>query len=331
MIDIVSESGSLALPAVVVHGGAGEFACRASPAELSRIEAGLEAALAAAWSELVGGAGALEAAVAAVCVFEASGVFNAGRGAVATSLGTVETDAAVMDGQSGAIGAICSSSWPESPVRAAQKVMALGGPAAGPILLAGAGADRFCEQAGLSRRDPATLCGEGVSPISRSGTVGAVALDHDGHLAAATSTGGRLNKLPGRVGDSPIPGAGTWADDRTVAISATGEGESFLVSGFAHRVDFAVSAGSALETALCEALVSVPRPRRARGGDRPRSERTVRGGVRHLGHGSGLARRPQLGRGARQSPVLGRQRRLRARPPREAWWEESSAPGPGRA
>lgn len=140
--------------------------------------------------------------------------------------------------------------------------MALGGPAAGPILLAGAGADRFCEQAGLSRRDPATLCGEGVSPISRSGTVGAVALDHDGHLAAATSTGGRLNKLPGRVGDSPIPGAGTWADDRTVAISATGEGESFLVSGFAHRVDFAVSAGSALETALCEALVSV----RARGG-----------------------------------------------------------------
>ena len=117
----------------------------------------------------------------------------------------------------------------------ARAVMALGGPAQGPILLAGAGADRFCENTGLAQRVPSSLCGEGVEPISRSGTVGAVAVDQDGHLAAATSTGGRLGKLPGRVGDSPIAGAGTWADDRTVAVSATGEGESFLVAGFAHR------------------------------------------------------------------------------------------------
>jgi len=106
------------------------------------------------------------------------------------------------------------------------------------------------------------LTGEGVVPISLSGTVGAVALDRDGHLAAATSTGGRLGKTPGRVGDSPILGAGTWADDRTVAVSATGEGESFLVAGFAHRVDWAVAGGAPLETALGEALAAV----RARGG-----------------------------------------------------------------
>jgi isoaspartyl peptidase/L-asparaginase-like protein (Ntn-hydrolase superfamily) len=140
--------------------------------------------------------------------------------------------------------------------------MGLRGQTKGPILLAGTGADRFCEGAGLVRRDPARLTGEGVVPISRSGTVGAVALDRDGHLAAATSTGGRLGKLPGRVGDSPIPGAGTWADDRSAAVSATGEGESFVVAGFAHRVAWALGTGAALESALGDALESV----RARGG-----------------------------------------------------------------
>jgi len=188
---------------------------------------------------------------------EASGIFNSGRGAVATARGTVETDAAVMDGATGSFGAICAATWPESPVRAARAVMALGGPRDGPVLLAGAGADRFSQAAGLARMDPASLCGEGVRAISRGGTVGAVALDLDGHLAAATSTGGRLGKLPGRVGDSPIAGAGTWADDRTVAVSATGEGESFLVAGFAHRVDWCVTQGAPLEVALGDALASV--------------------------------------------------------------------------
>ena len=131
-----------------------------------------------------------------------------GRGAVATSEGGVETDAAVMDGATGAVGAICAATWPDSPVQAARAVVGLGGPADGPVLLAGPGADRFCEEAGLAQRDPATLTGEGVAPVSRAGTVGAVALDQAGHLAAATSTGGRLGKLPGRVGDSPIVGSG---------------------------------------------------------------------------------------------------------------------------
>jgi beta-aspartyl-peptidase (threonine type) len=256
------ECGALGTPAVVIHGGAGEFRGATSTADLARLEGDLVTALGAAWEVLDPGGPALGAVVEAVASLEASGHFNAGRGAVATCEGTVETDSAVMDGASGNIGAICAATWPESPIRAARAVLALGGPAEGPILLAGAGADRFCENAGLARRDPALLTGEGVVPISRSGTVGAVAIDGDGHLAAATSTGGRLGKLPGRVGDSPIAGAGTWANDRGVAVSGTGEGESFLVAGFAHLVEWAVTAGAPLEVALRDALGSV----RARGG-----------------------------------------------------------------
>jgi isoaspartyl peptidase/L-asparaginase-like protein (Ntn-hydrolase superfamily) len=259
---LVLESGELALPAVVVHAGAGEFARGAPALVLRGLEAGLQSALLAAWEVLEAGGPALEAAIEAVASFEASGIFNAGRGAVGTCEGTVETDAAVMDGRSGATGAICSASFPDSPVRAAQAVLSLGGPGKGPILLAGAGADRFCEQAGLLRRDPHLLVGEGVTPLSPSGTVGAVALDIKGHLAAATSTGGRLGKLPGRVGDAPIIGAGTWADDKSAAISATGEGESFIVAGFAHRIEWALAGGVSLRDALGEALGSV----RARGG-----------------------------------------------------------------
>ena len=263
MTEIALESGILSLPAVVIHGGAGEFGRASSPAELTRLADGLSAALGASFELLEAGGGAIEAVVAAVASLESSGTFNAGRGAVATCEGTVETDAAVMDGNSGAMGAICAASWPESPIRAAQAVMALGGPSKGPILLAGPGADRFCEKAALDRRDPALLSGEGVAPVSPSGTVGAVAVDSKGHLAAATSTGGRLGQLPGRVGDSPISGAGTWADDRTVAVSATGEGESFVVAGFAHRVDWAILAGEQLEAAVGAALKAV----QARGGN----------------------------------------------------------------
>ena len=256
------ESGVLFKPAIVVHGGAGDFGRAFSATERAQLGDDLSAALEHAWEILDLGGPSLDAVVAAVASLEASGRFNAGRGAVATSEGVVETDAAVMDGASGAVGAVCAATWPESPVRAARAVAALNGPAAGPVLLAGAGADRFCEKTGLARRDPASLTGEGVAPISEAGTVGAVALDSGGHLAAATSTGGRVGKVPGRVGDSPIAGAGTWADDRSVAVSATGEGESFLVAGFAHRLEWTFAGGAPLETALLDALGSV----RARGG-----------------------------------------------------------------
>lgn len=255
--DILAECGTLKAPVLIVHGGAGEFDRQRSPAQINRIGEGLEGALEAGWRVLGDGGPALEAVAGAVAFLEASGDFNAGRGAVATSEGSVETDAAVMEGTTGRVGGICAASWPESPVRAALAVMELGGPRSGPVLLAGAGADRFCEASGLAQRDPARLTGEGVAPISRNGTVGAVALDASGHLAAATSTGGRLGKLPGHVGDSPIVGAGTWADDASVAVSATGEGESFLVAGFAHKLAWALAAGADLESALRRALSSV--------------------------------------------------------------------------
>ncbi len=254
MKPLSSEDGALGTPAVVIHGGAGEFRTESSADDLGRIEDDLSTALDAAWAVLGHGGPALEAVVAAVASLEASGHFNAGRGAVATANGGVETDAAVMDGATGVVGAVCSATWPESPIRAALTVAALNGPVDGPILLAGAGADRFCEAAGLAPRDPAARTGEGTAPVSAAGTVGAVAVDRAGHVAAATSTGGRAGKLAGRVGDSPIVGAGTWADDESVAVSGTGEGEAFLVAGFAHRVEWNLAAGLSLEAALHQAL-----------------------------------------------------------------------------
>ena len=131
------------------------------------------------------------------------------------------------------------------------------------MLLAGAGADRLAKAAGLtsmttSGRAVGRTRGRGeLAGESTPGTVGAVALDSNGHLAAATSTGGIAGKPPGRVGDSAIVGAGTWADDATVAISATGVGEAFILAGFAHRVDWNVRSGVDLGDALAQALNAV--------------------------------------------------------------------------
>jgi isoaspartyl peptidase/L-asparaginase-like protein (Ntn-hydrolase superfamily) len=292
------ETGLLARPALVVHGGAGTFGRARGPAARARLETALNSALEAGWRELQAGGTALQAAVEAVASMEDSGLFNAGRGSTLTSEGTIETDASVMDGGTGAAGAICAASWPANPVRAALEVATVarvdrpdgrgqgahgrgdepelpdkpsdrraGGPGLGlagetwhPLLLAGAGADRMARFAGLvpmaSRMEgvPADLRGE--TPTG-PGTVGAVALDLAGHVAAATSTGGRAGQPPGRVGDSPIIGAGTWADDGTMAVSATGTGEAFIVAGFAHRVDWAMRAGLSIDDALAAALEDV--------------------------------------------------------------------------
>ena len=250
------ELGRLAGPGVVIHGGAGANLGGGTKEGESRLLAGLDAALAAGWEVLEKGGGALEAAVAAVASLEDSGVFNAGRGAVTTSEGTVETDAAVMDGATGKAGAVCAATWPANPVRAALAVAGLDRASGGPVLLAGAGADRLARAAGLPELRPVTP-GEGSD--ASAGTVGAVAVDAAGHVAAATSTGGRPGQLPGRVGDSPVFGAGTWADDATVAISATGAGEAFILAGFAHRVDWSLRSHQSLERALGTALGAVGR------------------------------------------------------------------------
>jgi beta-aspartyl-peptidase (threonine type) len=240
----------------------------------------MRAGLDAGWAVLARGGSALDAAVATVAALEATGTFNAGRGAVPTTAGTVETDAAVMGlaalagpgglGRGGPTGsgasasddtlrevsgALCAMTWPEHPIHAAH-ALALDGRA---LLLAGSGADAFAAEVGMPRRDEAALTGGGQAPVSEMGTVGAVALDASGHLAAATSTGGRKGQPPGRVGDSPVIGAGTWAAEGSVAVSATGAGEAFVRAGFAHRIDLAVAGGADLEAAVRDALGAVRR------------------------------------------------------------------------
>ncbi len=261
------ESGTLAGPAVLVHGGAGNFArLETGTSSRGEFERGLASALAAGWDALEHSGSALGAAVEAVVSLEDSGLFNAGRGSTPTIEGIVETDASVMDGQTGSAGAVCAATWPANPVRAALAVANLveEGETWPPLLLAGRGADRLAEAAGLARMSGVRGTGEGRAFEGRTsaGTVGAVALDAMGHVAAATSTGGRSGQMSGRVGDSPIIGAGTWADDSTVALSATGQGEAFILAGFGHRVDWATQSGLSLPRALEEALSAVV----ARGG-----------------------------------------------------------------
>lgn len=181
--------------------------------------------------------------------------FNAGRGAVFTNEGTVELDASIMDGRSGAAGAVACVRRVKNPVLAAKRVMEHGEH----VLLISRGAEQFCLQQGLdlvendyfktAHREKqwitAQETGKFITCIDTHsmGTVGAVARDMDGFLAAATSTGGRVNQLAGRVGDSPLIGAGTWADNNTLAISGTGDGERFIRAVFAHEVQALVQYG----------------------------------------------------------------------------------------
>jgi beta-aspartyl-peptidase (threonine type) len=198
--------------------------------------------------------------VAAVAVLEDHGEFNAGRGSALTALGTVEMDAAVAEGESGRAGAVAAVQGVRSPVRAARAVMDDGRH----VLLAGPAAAEFARAAGLAfepeewfvtRRRQKELAREtaGGSP----GTVGAVALDRHGHLAAATSTGGRPGQVPGRVGDTPVLGAGTWACDATCAISATGDGEAFLRAAFAHEVDARLRLGGCNLDSACQRALEI--------------------------------------------------------------------------
>jgi beta-aspartyl-peptidase (threonine type) len=275
-----TDTAVLGRPALVVHGGAGAFAAVSCDEDVAVLTAALEESTAAGWSVLAAGGSALDAVVEAVASLEDSGCFNAGRGAVPTDDGTVELDASVMDGVTGRVGALCAATRPANPVRAARAVAELRGVPDGPVLLAGTGADRFCEEEGLEAMRPEWLRAHGGSGgavplwsersdqarapgpvISEEGTVGAVAVDAAGGVAAATSTGGRTGQRRGRVGDSPIPGAGVLAvplaRSGSVAVSATGAGEAFLVTGFAHRIAWEIEHGSSLVEATEHALAVV--------------------------------------------------------------------------
>ena len=219
----------------------------------------------AAAAALTAGADAVGAAQAAVSRLEDNPVFNAGRGSVLTSEATVEMDAAVMCGRTGRAGAVAAVTTVRHPVALARAVM----DATGDVMVVGPGADRLAAELELESMDPAWFVTErqlrrlrraqegaahedaGDTPI---GTVGAVVLDDDGALAAATSTGGRRGQRPGRVGDSPLIGAGTFADAH-VAVSATGNGEALIRRAGAHEISALVRhAGVSLEEACSRAI-----------------------------------------------------------------------------
>ena len=233
---------------LVIHGGAGTIERgRLSPDEDQAIRAALAAALAAGQAILAEGGMALDAVEAAVRILEDDPHFNAGRGAVFTFDGTNELDAAIMDGRMRAAGAVSSATRTRNPIGLARAVMEK----SPHIFLSGAGADQFSIEQGLEQADPSWFAtperlrqlGEMKARTSspfdaelKYGTVGAVALDSAGHIAAATSTGGLTGKRWGRIGDSPVIGAGTYADDRSGAVSATGAGEYFIRLGVAHEI-----------------------------------------------------------------------------------------------
>ena len=237
--------------ALAVHGGAGTLRRGEMTGEREALyRAGLVRALLAGRDILDAGGGALDAVTASVVALEDDPLFNAGRGAVFTRAGGQEMDAAVMDGRDCRAGAVAGIFGPRNPVLAARAVMER----SPHVLLAGAGAVEFCRAAGLQFADRAyfftearwqalrqTLADEraGLADTDESrrhGTVGAVARDRAGNLAAATSTGGMTAKMPGRVGDSPVIGAGTYADNRSCAVSATGHGEFFIRHAVAHEI-----------------------------------------------------------------------------------------------
>lgn len=243
-------------PAVIVHGGAGavpesEFA--------GRLEV-LKEARRAAWEIVSSGGNAVSAAVAAVVVLEDSPFFNAGTGSALNREGFVEMDAALMDGDNRAFGGVAAVRDVKNPVVLAYEVMN-----SEHVLLACEGASRFARERGIPAYDPALLITERQierwrkarqrAATEKSGTVGAAVMDADGHLAAATSTGGMVDQRLGRVGDTPLPGAGNYAEAGLGAASGTGYGEYFMRTLAAYRAVTAllqVEPQQALERAINE-------------------------------------------------------------------------------
>jgi beta-aspartyl-peptidase (threonine type) len=251
-------------PAIAVHGGAGVW-----PAERhAAARAGAARAVAAGFAVLAAGGPALEAVQAAVVVLEDDPTFNAGHGAALTEEGGVELDAAIMRGSDRAAGAVAALRGIRHPVLAARAVLEEGRH----VLLAGEAAAAWARAAGVPEAPEAWLAtpaqaraaSPGAPPAedraANRGTVGAVARDARGGLAAATSTGGITGQRPGRVGDSPLVAAGTWADDGTAAVSCTGAGEAIIRAALAHEVDALIRHGGRdLARAASEAVAELPR------------------------------------------------------------------------
>lgn len=258
-------------PVLAIHGGAGTIAPAAmTPDAAAAYHAGLRACLRAGHAVLAAGGSAVAAVTAAVVALEEDPLFNAGRGAVFTSGGAIEMDAAVMDGRTRAAGAVAGIFGPRNPVLAALEVMR-----SEHVMLAGEGALTFCRERGVAFAEPghfhterrwralqrelerrAAAAADTRSDADRHGTVGAVACDAAGDIAAATSTGGMTGKRPGRIGDCPVFGAGTWADNATCAVSATGNGEYFIRWAAAHEIAARMRHGGEDLTRAAEAVVA---------------------------------------------------------------------------
>lgn len=250
-------------PVIAIHGGAGAITRAAMSAEKEQLYlAELERIVSAGQAILAAGGSSLDAVTEAVRLLEECPLFNAGKGAVFTHQGTHELDACIMDGRTLDAGAICGVSHIRNPVLTARKVLEN----SPHVLFTGTGAEDFARASGQEMVEPAyfftqerydqlqraiaadtgvmldhdgatlNASGDPIDPERKFGTVGAVAIDELGNLAAATSTGGMTNKQAGRVGDSPIIGAGCYASNNTVAISSTGTGEVFMRTVAAYDV-----------------------------------------------------------------------------------------------
>lgn len=269
--------------ALAIHGGAGTILPDVDPEVEAQYHAALKNATALGEAVLAGGGAAIDAVIAAVVALEDCPLFNAGRGSVYTADAQQEMDASVMDGRQLAAGAVAGVYSVAHPVLLAQAVMEK----STCVLLVAEGAERFARECGMAAMPPeyffsqsrmdqllrARAKGEGaqrdhdgasaapaapaapIDPDKKYGTVGAVARDRDGNLASAVSTGGMTNKRPGRVGDSPLIGAGCYADNRTVAVAATGTGEYFIRSVLAYDIAARMEyAQLSLETAAHQAV-----------------------------------------------------------------------------
>ena len=254
---------------LMIHGGCGAMRPDTlSPEQEEQARAGLNAALDSGEAVLARGGSALDAVEAAARVLEEDPSFNAGRGSVLTTEGVCELDAAIMDGRDRRAGAVAGMTTTRSPVSAARAVMEH----SPHVLLTYAGADGFAREQGLEQvandwfvtpQRKAQLAevmaaGGTFDTDIKYGTIGAVAVDSAGHVAAATSTGGLTAKRWGRIGDSPLIGAGTYADDRACAVSATGLGEAFVRAVGAHQLAMRMLiGGEELQAALDAVLADV--------------------------------------------------------------------------
>ncbi|WP_046115123.1 isoaspartyl peptidase/L-asparaginase family protein [Aquincola tertiaricarbonis] len=293
----MSSSSSRPVPVIALHGGAGTLSRATISAEQqAAYRDALGTILRAGQAMLAEGADALDVVTEAVRQLEECPLFNAGRGAVYTAEARHELDACVMRGSDLAAGAVAGVRTLRNPVLAARALLEEGGA----VMLIGEGAERFAVRQGCETVSPdwfgtparlqqlrtmqAAQAGDTMAldhdgaaaqaaqaaPLderAKFGTVGAVALDAQGHLAAATSTGGMTNKRPGRIGDSPLIGAGCYANDRTVAVSCTGAGEAFMRALAAHDISALMAyAGLPLEEAARRVVMDTLPPLGGRGG-----------------------------------------------------------------